>query len=69
MTQLRFLKEVRGVQGEEKRGHCALEGSSAADHSVRLVVQLDVLWPVSEVIFDPVHQTGVHSHPVQFVLK
>ncbi|KAI3358835.1 hypothetical protein L3Q82_015231 [Scortum barcoo] len=60
-----------GVQGEEKRGqHCALGGSSAADHRVRLdVLQPDVLWSASEVVRDPVHQLGVHSHPAQFVPK
>ena len=71
VTQRRVVAKVRGVEGEEKRRqHRALGGSSAADHSVRRgVLQPDVLWPVSEVIFDPVHQIGVHSHPVQFALK
>lgn len=53
MTQLRVVAEVRGVQGKEQRGcHCALGRSSAADCCVRCdVLQPDVLWSVSEVVW------------------
>ncbi|KAI3359069.1 hypothetical protein L3Q82_002571 [Scortum barcoo] len=39
--------------------------------SGRDVLQPDVLWSASEVevVGDPVHQLGVHSHPAQFVPK
>lgn len=68
---IRVVTEVRGLQGEEKRGHHhALGCSGAADHSVRhSVLQADVLGPVDEVAADPSNQAEVYSHLVQFVLK